>query len=87
MTLSHDELRSLLAASALNALPSDEAEQLERHLKRCSDCRTELVEFETDHLSARRTRERAPARALGRDRCHHRALRARDHAHSHSAGS
>jgi hypothetical protein len=47
MTLSHDELRTLLAASALNALPSDEAEQLERHLKRCSHCRTELVEFET----------------------------------------
>lgn len=47
MTLSHDELRSLLAASALNALPSDEAEQLERHLKRCSHCRAELIEFET----------------------------------------
>jgi Anti-sigma-K factor rskA/Putative zinc-finger len=47
MTLSHDELRSLLAASALNALPEDEAEQLERHLKRCSHCRTELVEYET----------------------------------------
>ncbi|MGO9342049.1 MAG: anti-sigma factor domain-containing protein [Acidimicrobiales bacterium] len=47
MTLSHDELRSLLAASALNALPTDEAEQLERHLKRCSHCRTEMVEFET----------------------------------------
>ncbi len=47
MTLSHDELRSLLAASALNALPSEEAEQLDRHLKRCSHCRTELFEFET----------------------------------------
>jgi hypothetical protein len=47
MTLSHDELRSLLAASAVNALPSDEAEQLEKHLKRCSHCRTELGEFET----------------------------------------
>ncbi len=47
MTLSHDELRSLLAASALNALPDDEAEQLDRHLKRCSHCRAELVEFQT----------------------------------------
>jgi anti-sigma-K factor RskA len=47
MTLSHDELRSLLAASALNALPSDEAEQLDMHLKHCSHCRTELMEFET----------------------------------------
>jgi anti-sigma-K factor RskA len=45
MTLSHDELRSLLAASALNALPDDEAEQVERHLKRCSHCRAEMVEF------------------------------------------
>jgi Anti-sigma-K factor rskA/Putative zinc-finger len=45
MTLSHDDLRSLLAASALNALPEDEAEQLERHLKRCSHCRAEMVEF------------------------------------------
>ena len=47
MTPSHDELRSLLAASALDALPSDEAEELERHLKHCSRCRTELIEFET----------------------------------------
>ena len=47
MTLSHDELRSLLAASALNALPSNEAEQLDMHLKQCSHCRTELIEFET----------------------------------------
>jgi hypothetical protein len=46
MTLSHEELRSLLAASALNALPSDEAEQLDRHLKRCSHCRAELMEYE-----------------------------------------
>jgi hypothetical protein len=45
MTLSHDELRSLLAVSALNALPEDEAEQLERHLKRCSHCRAEMSEF------------------------------------------
>jgi anti-sigma factor RsiW len=45
MTLSHDDLRSLLAASALNALPEDEAEQLERHLKRCSHCRAEMAEF------------------------------------------
>jgi len=47
MTLSHEELRSLLAASALNALPPDEAELLDRHLKRCSHCRTELSEFQT----------------------------------------
>jgi anti-sigma factor RsiW len=46
MTLSHEELKSLLAASALNALPSDEADQLDRHLQRCSHCRAELVEFE-----------------------------------------
>ena len=45
MTLSHDELRSLLAVSALNALPEDEAEQLERHLQRCSHCRAEMSEF------------------------------------------
>jgi anti-sigma-K factor RskA len=45
MTLSHDELRSLLAVSALNALPPDEAEQVERHLKRCSHCRAEMIEF------------------------------------------
>jgi anti-sigma-K factor RskA len=45
MTLSHDELRSLLAASALNALPEDEAEQLGRHLMRCSHCRAEMVGY------------------------------------------
>jgi anti-sigma-K factor RskA len=46
MTLSHDELRSLLAASALNALPSDEAELLEEHLEHCPNCRVELSEFQ-----------------------------------------
>jgi Anti-sigma-K factor rskA len=46
MTLTHEELRSLLAASALNALPDDEAELLERHLQRCSHCRAELMEFQ-----------------------------------------
>jgi predicted anti-sigma-YlaC factor YlaD len=46
MSLSHDEFQSLLAASALNALPSDEAELLEQHLEHCSGCRTELTEFQ-----------------------------------------
>jgi hypothetical protein len=45
MTLSHDEMRELLAASALNALPADEAEQVDRHLQRCSHCRAEMVGF------------------------------------------
>jgi anti-sigma factor RsiW len=46
MTLSHDELRSLLAASALDALPPDEAELLEEHLENCPNCRVELSEFQ-----------------------------------------
>jgi len=47
MTLSHEELQSLLAVSALNALPTDEAEQLDRHLKRCSHCRAELLDYQS----------------------------------------
>jgi anti-sigma factor RsiW len=45
MTLSHEELRSLLAASALNALEPQESEELERHLQLCSHCRAEMAEL------------------------------------------
>ena len=45
MTLSHDELRALLAASAVNAVEPEEAAEVERHLEHCSDCRAELAEY------------------------------------------
>lgn len=46
MTLSHDEFRSLLGASALNALPGDEAELLEVHLESCPECQAELSDLQ-----------------------------------------
>ncbi|MFZ0666413.1 MAG: anti-sigma factor [Acidimicrobiales bacterium] len=56
MTLSHDELRSLLAASAVNALPPEEEEELDLHLESCAHCRTELTEYqESASLLARPT--------------------------------
>jgi anti-sigma-K factor RskA len=45
MTVPHDEIRSLLGASVLNALPGDEEELLEAHLVSCPECRAELREL------------------------------------------
>jgi Anti-sigma-K factor rskA len=46
MTLSHEELKSLLAASALDSLPEDEKELLDEHVVSCMECRTELSEYQ-----------------------------------------
>jgi predicted anti-sigma-YlaC factor YlaD len=45
MTLSHEDFRSLLGASALDALPDDEVELLEVHLEDCDECRDELSDL------------------------------------------
>lgn len=44
MNTSHEELESMLAAAAVDALPPDEQELLERHLQHCPRCRAELSE-------------------------------------------
>lgn len=46
MTLSHEELKSLLAASAIDSLPEDEKQQVEDHTATCAECRNELSEYE-----------------------------------------
>ncbi len=43
--MTHDELRELLPAYALDALEASEALQLEAHLVSCIDCRYDLMEF------------------------------------------
>lgn len=45
---SHDEIRELLAAFALDAVDGDEAEAIELHLRDCPRCRAEVV----DHREA-----------------------------------
>jgi Anti-sigma-K factor rskA/Putative zinc-finger len=42
VTLSHDELQSLLGAYALHAVEPQEAEAVERHVDECPRCRAEL---------------------------------------------
>lgn len=42
--LSHDEIREVLAAFALDAVDGDEAETIELHLRDCPRCRAEVVE-------------------------------------------
>lgn len=44
---SHDELRDLLGAYALDAVDDDERDAVERHLATCADCRAEVDQ----HLS------------------------------------
>lgn len=44
MTMSHEEMRSLLAPYALGALDGDELEALELHIENCSECQKELDE-------------------------------------------
>ena len=41
--LSHDEIREVLAAFALDAVDGDEAEAIELHLRDCPRCRAEVV--------------------------------------------
>lgn len=53
----HDEIRELLAAYALDAVDGDEAETIELHLRDCPRCRAEV----TDH------RETAGALATGHE--------------------
>jgi len=40
--MTHDEIRELLAAYALDAVPETEAEQIKDHLRDCPRCRSEL---------------------------------------------
>ncbi|CAN5489822.1 hypothetical protein BH20ACT2_BH20ACT2_07370 [soil metagenome] len=42
--LSHDEIRELLGAYALDAIEADEAEVVELHLRDCPKCRAEVTE-------------------------------------------
>jgi anti-sigma-K factor RskA len=42
----HQDYKELLTARALNALDADDARALETHLQSCSDCRSELIEWE-----------------------------------------
>lgn len=42
-THEHDEIRDLLTLAAAGALSTEEQKQVEEHLRRCADCRTEFA--------------------------------------------
>ncbi len=51
--MSHDELKELLAAFALDSLDGEDARALQEHLEGCAECRAELAELrETASLLA-----------------------------------
>jgi anti-sigma-K factor RskA len=58
--LSHDELRSLLAPYALDAVDADEAETVELHLRECAACRAEVAEFRETAAALATTYEPTP---------------------------
>jgi anti-sigma factor RsiW len=63
--VTHEEARDLIAAYALDALPSEEAVDLESHLAACERCRRELAEFrETAALLATAVERREPPAGL-----------------------
>ena len=63
MALSHEEIRELLPAYALGAVPSDESSEVQRHLRGCDECRREAEELgaTSDQLALAVTPEALPA--------------------------
>jgi anti-sigma-K factor RskA len=44
--MTHEDYKDLLAAKALTALDAEDARELDTHLERCGECRTEIYEWE-----------------------------------------
>ena len=63
MALSHDEIRGLLPAFALGAVPRDEADVIRTHLNGCDECAAEALELgaTSDQLALSVTPEPLPA--------------------------
>lgn len=60
--LSHDDLRELLGAYALDAVLAEEREALEAHLQTCAGCRAEVAEHRETAALLAGTATPAPAR-------------------------
>lgn len=59
--LTHDEIRELLAAYALDAVDGDEAETIELHLRDCPRCRAEVADHRATAGALATGHEPAPA--------------------------
>lgn len=60
--LTHDEIRELLAAHALDAVERDEAETIELHLRDCPRCRAEVADYREVASALAAGHEPAPMR-------------------------
>jgi anti-sigma factor RsiW len=59
--LTHDEIRTLLAPFALDAVDPDESEAVEQHLRECPSCRAEVADFRETAAALAATFEPAPS--------------------------
>ena len=66
MSLSHDEIRGLLAAFALGAVPPDEEAAIEAHLDDCVTCRAELAALVEATIALETPRAESDHRTLER---------------------
>jgi anti-sigma-K factor RskA len=64
-SISHDEIRDLLPIHALDALPEDEASQVEAHLKVCESCVRTLDELRSTATAMHSDYEDPPASTWG----------------------